>query len=292
MVRSWATGPMLGMDLETTGVDPLSDRAVTISLVWVEPGREPEVHEWLVDPGVDIPTSASDVHGITTEMAREKGMPPADAWAEVFPIIRERWSPDVPLIAYNIAYDATMADHELQRHLGISLPAQDRYCVDPMVIGRHLYRDERGRFPKGGWKLGVACQRFGVALSEADAHNSTNDVLATMRLAYKMAARWPRPVGLVALDRLHASQHVWHREWATRFSGWLNQQAAAMEAAWRRGDVELTRSKLIKANVRDVDPSDENVSACLESTRAAAADIAASAGHWPMRRATDTVPAA
>jgi DNA polymerase-3 subunit epsilon len=70
----WADLPMVSFDLETTGVDVEADRIVTASIVRVTAG-ERSVAEWLVDPGIEIPQEATDVHGITTAQARADGVP-------------------------------------------------------------------------------------------------------------------------------------------------------------------------------------------------------------------------
>ena len=85
---SWVTGPLLGFDTETTGVDPLGDRLVTAAVVSCGPlgadgARGRDVRTWLADPGVEIPEAAAAVHGITTERARAEGRPAAQVLEEV-----------------------------------------------------------------------------------------------------------------------------------------------------------------------------------------------------------------
>src|SRR5699024_7823162 len=47
---SWSSGPLLGFDTETTGVDPENDRLVTAALVLRADGRT-TTRGWIVDPG-------------------------------------------------------------------------------------------------------------------------------------------------------------------------------------------------------------------------------------------------
>lgn len=275
--QSWAFGPMLGFDLETTGVDVETDRAVTISLVYIEPGAEPQVHEWLVDPGVEIPEEATKIHGITTEQVREHGIPAVDAWTEAYAVISQHWSSTTPLVAYNLSFDVTMGDRELERHLGAAMPVQGRYCIDPIVIGRANDRWVKGA---GAWKLGKACERYGVKLENA--HNSTADTMATLRLAYQMAKMWPGSVGYVDLPTLHASQQRWHRQWAVGYANWLEKQAVAMERAWATGRLEFIREKLAVLNVAE-EPSAEVVTQQCAATRERVTDVRISGENWPMR---------
>jgi DNA polymerase-3 subunit epsilon len=63
--------PVIVLDLETTGVDPRSDRILEISVMKIFPADaggdapEPEVKTKRVNPGVPIPPGATAVHGIT-----------------------------------------------------------------------------------------------------------------------------------------------------------------------------------------------------------------------------------
>jgi DNA polymerase-3 subunit epsilon len=53
-------------DLETTGVDPNSDRIVTAFFGVLDSDGELTVsREWIVDPGVPIPPEAAAIHGLT-----------------------------------------------------------------------------------------------------------------------------------------------------------------------------------------------------------------------------------
>ena len=61
--------PLLGFDTETTGVDVYTDRIVSCNLTYDFPNH-PEYNRsdnFLINPGVDIPVEASDVHGLTKE---------------------------------------------------------------------------------------------------------------------------------------------------------------------------------------------------------------------------------
>jgi DNA polymerase-3 subunit epsilon len=79
VVTSWHTGPLLPFDLETTGPLPDTARIVTAYAAGLgDPVLAARVRcEWLADPGIEIPTAATAVHGITTEHARAAGQPAA-----------------------------------------------------------------------------------------------------------------------------------------------------------------------------------------------------------------------
>src|SRR5210317_2256870 len=59
--------PIVFFDLETTGVNIATDRIVEISILKVFPNGNKESKTWLVNPEIEIPKEASDIHGITNE---------------------------------------------------------------------------------------------------------------------------------------------------------------------------------------------------------------------------------
>lgn len=59
--------PLVFIDLETTGTNPQEDRVVEISIIKIEPGGNIIEKCRRVNPKVEIPKSASDIHGITNE---------------------------------------------------------------------------------------------------------------------------------------------------------------------------------------------------------------------------------
>ncbi|MBV7412916.1 3'-5' exonuclease, partial [Dermabacteraceae bacterium TAE3-ERU27] len=78
---------MLSFDLETTSANPIEARIITSAMVRIEGGNVDPV-ELLADPGVEIPAQASEIHGITTEYAREHGRPHDEVLAETVERIR------------------------------------------------------------------------------------------------------------------------------------------------------------------------------------------------------------
>lgn len=59
--------PIVFFDLETTGVQIATDRIVEISILKVYPNGNKESWTKLVNPEIEIPKAASDIHGITNE---------------------------------------------------------------------------------------------------------------------------------------------------------------------------------------------------------------------------------
>ncbi len=61
------TKPLVFFDLETTGINIATDRIVEISILKVNPDGSEASYTQRVNPIVEIPKEASDIHGITNE---------------------------------------------------------------------------------------------------------------------------------------------------------------------------------------------------------------------------------
>ncbi len=64
--------PLAIIDLETTGVNPGTDRIVEIAIVKILPDGARSVKCKRINPGIPIPKSSSDIHGITDEMVKDE----------------------------------------------------------------------------------------------------------------------------------------------------------------------------------------------------------------------------
>lgn len=153
----WHQGPMVGFDTESTGVDPTTERIISAAIVFRTPGQRPTDIRWLIDPSVDIPTEASDVHGYTNDriaqlLAEHGGqlggalrfhrghVSPIPADVAIFEIVGQVASAmyrEHPLVVHNAAYDCTLLEHEAVRY-GVdpvtSRPSGFKGVVDPMVL--------------------------------------------------------------------------------------------------------------------------------------------------------------
>lgn len=230
----WHHGPLLSFDSEATGTDPTEARLVSACLAWCQAGSEPEVASWIVDPGVEIPAEATDVHGITTEQAR-RGWQPADVLPILADALTTAWSNGEPVVICNATYDLTLLDCELRRH---DLPALADRCatsgvermliVDPLVIDRQV-----DRYRPGKKRLEDLCRVYDV--SPGEAHTAESDALAAARIAWRQAERFPQQVGSLALHELMSAQVDWHVEWAEGFEQWMRANVDAecvIERAW------------------------------------------------------------
>jgi DNA polymerase III subunit epsilon len=201
-------------DLETTGLDTSTSRIVSACVAVLDANGELEgvAGEWLVDPGVEIPAAASDVHGITNERARAEGQQAATAVIEIGAALRSLFESGVPVVAFNAPYDFTLLHHELIRY-GVE-PLDPVPVIDPLVLDRAMVPRRRGKRT-----LSILTADYGVKL--LDAHNSTADAVAAGRLAQQQAAKFDR-LNVDVFD-LHRAQIAWSEAQNRDFEQYMRQ---------------------------------------------------------------------
>lgn len=228
MSGPWWERDFYGFDLETTGVDVFTDRIVTATLTRFDVAKgETHPRTWVLDPGVEIPEGAARIHGYSTERARAEGMPAKQGVAEIFAAVADVFAePSRPALAiYNAPFDLSMLGAEVDRYEGWDLVVPE-VIVDPLTLDKRVNQRVRG---KGGRKLTATCARYGIVLSERDAHTSAGDVLVTGRLAFQMVKRHPELAAL-SLAELHRAQVGWYREQTLGFADWKRGQGEVKAA--------------------------------------------------------------
>ncbi|AAT89028.1 DNA polymerase III subunit epsilon [Leifsonia xyli subsp. xyli] len=202
-------------DLETTGVDVETARVVTAHIGLLdEHGEIVHGRSWLLDPGVEIPAEASAVHGISTELAREKGMDAARGIAGIVDQLRRLFARSVPVVAYNAPYDFSLLDREARRH-GIEPLHSPGPIIDPLVIDRAV-----DKFRPGKRTLTVTADHYGIVLT--DAHDAGADAIAAGRLAQALARRHTEHLAIDAAE-LHRRQIGWCREQVADFQEYMRR---------------------------------------------------------------------
>lgn len=219
-MTTWAGGPTIGFDTETTGVDPAQDRIVSAALVHRD-DTGTRTRTWLIDPGVEIPAAASVVHGITTAEARANGRPPRAALAEIAADLADALRAGTPVVAFNAAFDLTLLEHELERHdlptLRTRLGRPIAPVLDPLVLDRALER-----YRPGKRRLTDLCAAYDRA-PQGSLHTAEVDVVATLDLLDALVERYP-VVATMPVEQVHAWQGAAHRAWADGFNAWRRRQ--------------------------------------------------------------------
>ncbi len=203
---------LAAFDLETTGLDLKTARVVTACVVVLDHSGEPEqLHEWLINPGIEIPEPAAAVHGITTEIAVRDGVDPGPAILEITALLK-KLSFEMPLVAFNAPYDFTILANESIRYG--QEPLDPKPVLDPLVLDKQV-----DMYRKGKRNLGVMAEHYGIEL--VDAHNSTADAIAAGRLAQQLAKA--KPELDIPIQELHDAQAKWSDEQTESFAKYMRQ---------------------------------------------------------------------
>ena len=202
-------------DLETTGLDLTDARIVTACAVELNSSGNVvgTNSEWLANPGIEIPTQASDVHGVTTEIAVRDGRPADVVVGELLATLRDFFARGLPVVAYNAPYDFTILHYEALRH-GLE-PLKLGSVIDPLVIDK--FKD---KYRKGKRRLENAAEFYKVPLD--DAHNATADAVAAGRVAQAIARRWAAELPETASE-LHSAQVEWSAALDADFEAYMRR---------------------------------------------------------------------
>lgn len=200
----WHRVPLASLDLETTGIDPLNDRVLSFALL-ADVG--PDIHG-LINPGIPIPASSAEVHGITDVLLAD-APPPAIGIAVVVDWVQSLIDRGVGLVVFNAAYDLSMLHAEATRW-GVTQPDWDRLLVvDPYVIDWGILRGTLG-----SRKLTDVAAYYSVPLDNA--HDAAADARAARGVAYEIGLRHPH-VAASSLAELMQRQRSWY---ADRVEDW------------------------------------------------------------------------
>lgn len=194
--HAWYNQRLASLDFETTGVDPHRDRIVSFAALSDVGGDL----MGMVNPGVPIPASSADIHGITSSDLATSPMS-AQALAPVLSWVQDLVLRRVGLVVYNASYDLTLLRAEAERHQLAQPDWEKLLVVDPFVIDWGVDRVREGQR-----RLADVAEFYGVKLDKA--HDATNDARAAREVAIAMGRRNPRDVG-TSLSVLMAQQRYW-----------------------------------------------------------------------------------
>lgn len=209
--RSWSRKRVAAFDLETTGLDVLSDRAVQAAFLWIEGDSTVDSQSWtsVIDPGVPIPDEAASIHGITTAIARDLGVEPQMAFRNLGAKFAEAAEAGIPVVMYNAPFDWPFLLAEASRY-GVQIP--DVNIIDPLVCDREL-----DRFRRGSRRLEDVAAHYRCSLPNA--HDAASDAAAAGAVARALAERFPQ-LRESTLPELQARQAEWHARWAVGYTEW------------------------------------------------------------------------
>ncbi len=166
--------PRIFFDLETTGTDKANDRIVEIALIRLD-GEFDTRYEFqsYINPTIPIPPGATEVHGITDEMVKDK-----PTFAQLAKKLHNIFS-GCDIYGYNSnTFDIPLFVTELNR-CGYTLDLESVLFIDACVIFKR--KEER--------TLTVA-MKFYCGKDHAGAHGAMADVLATIEVLDMQQSRY------------------------------------------------------------------------------------------------------
>ena len=150
------------LDTETTGLDPAGGHRIVeigcIELVDQMPTRR-DYHEY-IDPEMEMPEGALEVHGLTTEFLSGK-----PRFAEIVESFLSFIGSDT-LVVHNAPFDIGFLNTELGRLSHAPLPLER--AVDTVLLARR-------KFPGAPANLDALCKRFGIDNSHRTRHGALLD---------------------------------------------------------------------------------------------------------------------
>ena len=160
------TKPIVFFDLETTGLDTVNDRIISLGIVKINPDYQLELQkEFVVNPGVAIPEQASLVHGIYNDDVEYSPF-----FDEIIPeLMNILDGSDIAGFNSN-NFDVPMLYNELARH-GYNWDYSNVNFID---VG-NIYKIKESR------TLGAAV-KFYLNCEHENAHSAIADVIATAQV--------------------------------------------------------------------------------------------------------------
>jgi len=178
------TRSIVCFDLETTGVDPGTDRIVEISILRVEPDGSRVTRTRRINPGRPIPEGATAVHGI-----RDEDVADAPSFRQIAKGLAETLE-GADLAGFNVArFDIPLLDREF-RDSGFDLGLDKRRIVDAMTIFHRMEPRDLS-----------AATRFYLGREHSGAHEAEADVAASFEILEAQLERYDDlPQTVDALD--------------------------------------------------------------------------------------------
>lgn len=163
-------GPLVFLDVETTGAHPAYDRVTEVGLVEVDRGRV--LGEWstLVNPGASIPPAIQALTGITNEMVAL-----APCFGEIARELHARLEGKL-LVAHNARFDYGFLRNEFKR-AGLRYTSR---VLCTVKLSRKLFPHESRH------NLDALMSRHGVVC------DGRHRALADARALWLLASRWQR----------------------------------------------------------------------------------------------------
>ena len=169
--------PLVLIDLETTGVNPRTDRIIEVAAIRYEPGKPTVLLDTLVR-NEELRVGPTHVHGVVPSM-----LVGAPTFVELLPALRAVCE-GATMVAHNASFEHGFLSAELERAGGAwGLP---RLCTVRLSHRLHVDRPKRG-----GHRLGDLAHHYEIPVVAA--HRALGDVVMMAHLLIRMLARFSLP---------------------------------------------------------------------------------------------------
>ena len=170
--------PLISLDVETTGTDPVVDRIISLAMVKLDPDPDRR-HEfsWLFNPGFPIPPESTAIHGITDDQVRH-----CPRFADHAQQIHGLLSTNTDLLGYNLfKLDLPIIWEELHR-CGIAWDFSGAHIIDAFEVFRRFEPRDL-----------AAAVKFYCKREHTGAHGAMDDAKATLDVLGGQVALYEQP---------------------------------------------------------------------------------------------------
>ena len=158
----------VSLDIETTGLSPLTCSIIEIGAVKFEKGQIVDTYSQLIDPGFPISAFTTDLTGITNDML--SGMPDIEAVMPDF----LKFAGDYPVIAHNADFDCGFIKYYCEK-LGLSF---SNTSIDTLELCKHLLPDLKK------YKLDTIAKSFNINMGSH--HRAFDDARTCGQIFFKL----------------------------------------------------------------------------------------------------------
>lgn len=159
------------LDVETTGLNPKTEKIIEIGAVKVRNGTITERFHSYVYPGRKLEERITRLTGITDDMLKD-----APEIEDVLPKVIEFIGEDV-LLGHRILFD-----YSFLKKAAVNMKQSfEKQGIDTLKIARRYLPELESK------RLGFLCEYFGI---ELDAHKAQSDAEAAARLYFELAQRF------------------------------------------------------------------------------------------------------
>lgn len=175
----------VGLDLETTGLNPDINKIISVTLIRYRQGVPIMEYTSLVNPGVDVPLQSTLVNCITTEEVKL-----APSFKEIAQTIVDELNNNEYIVTYNgERFDLPFLINELNK-TEVEYSIEHLKSIDVYRIAKDLYSKEipsKAEDPENGGMSLANVYKHVTGFSLLDHHQSRADIIGTVEIMNRVA---------------------------------------------------------------------------------------------------------